>query len=137
MLVGEENVGKTSLTRFLLSDTLIDSAVPNVSTNGISISEWSGTNELRRSWRAFCPACFEYYDMATAGMFCRDYLCACYSNACVFLYVSLGLMLWHLGQTGDNRYAFGCALFIPCLDMSGILCVPSVNSAGYVLGECY
>ncbi len=61
MLVGEENVGKTSLTRFLLSDALIDSAVPNVSTNGISISEWSGTNELQRSWRTFCPACFEYY----------------------------------------------------------------------------
>ncbi len=60
MLVGEENVGKTSLTRFLLSNALIDSAVPNVSTNGISISDWTGTNELQRLWHAFCPMCFEY-----------------------------------------------------------------------------
>ncbi len=88
MLMGEENVGKTSLTRFLLSDALIDSAVPNVSTNGISISEWSGTNELQRSWRAFCPSCFEYLggsDMpaATTTLSGMLWVCVlCYMSLC-------------------------------------------------------
>lgn len=60
LLVGEENVGKTSLANFLLHDTLANASHPNVATNGVSISDWT-TPELQRSARSFCSACFEYY----------------------------------------------------------------------------
>lgn len=66
LLVGEENVGKTTLANFLLHDALIDASHPNVSTNGVSISEWT-QHELQRSWRSFCSSCFEYYTLDSAA----------------------------------------------------------------------
>ncbi len=62
ILVGQENVGKTSLAQLLTSESL----QPNIlSTNGIAISELSSPHD--QPWRYYCASCFEYFEADSLG----------------------------------------------------------------------
>lgn len=92
-LLGEENVGKTSLARYLTLGINVSEANPNLSTNGVEIgstkkkerddddggegreykkelirciSAWETGKTLKR-WRYYCNQCFKSTDQNTGG----------------------------------------------------------------------
>jgi GTPase SAR1 family protein len=52
---------KTTLADFLMRNVPANAATPNISTNGISVSEWAPSSGSR-PWRLYCSQCFTYLE---------------------------------------------------------------------------